>query len=50
MIQITNLQKHFGDKVAVNIENYTIKQADMLGLVGNNGAGKPPFSASFSTY
>lgn len=40
MIQITNLQKLFGDKVAVNIENYTIKQADMLGLVGNNGAGK----------
>ncbi len=40
MIQITNLQKNFGEKTAVNIENYTIAQGDMLGLVGNNGAGK----------
>lgn len=40
MIQITDLQKKFGEKVAVNIENYHIHQGDMLGLVGNNGAGK----------
>lgn len=40
MIQINNLQKKFGEKVAVNIENYTVRQGDMLGLVGNNGAGK----------
>lgn len=40
MIQINNLQKRFGEKVAVNIENYTVRQGDMLGLVGNNGAGK----------
>lgn len=40
MIQITNLQKNFGEKKAVNIESYTILQGDMLGLVGNNGAGK----------
>lgn len=40
MITIDNLQKSFGDKTAVDIDNYTIQQGDMLGLVGNNGAGK----------
>lgn len=40
MITIDNLRKRFGEKTAVEIENYTIKQGDMLGLVGNNGAGK----------
>ncbi len=40
MIQITNLQKKFGEKIAVDIENYTIEKGEMLGLVGNNGAGK----------
>ena len=37
MIRINNLQKNFGTKKAVDIENYTIGQGDMLGLVGNNG-------------
>lgn len=40
MITIDNLQKKFGEKTVVDIESYTIKQGDMLGLVGNNGAGK----------
>lgn len=40
MITIHNLQKNFGDKRAIDIEDYTIGQGDMLGLVGNNGAGK----------
>ena len=39
-IQIENLKKSFGEKVAVDIENYEIKDGEMLGLVGNNGAGK----------
>ena len=30
MIQITDLQKRFGSKVAVDIKNYTIHQGDML--------------------
>ena len=40
MIQINNLKKNFGEKTAVNINNYHIAQGEMLGLVGNNGAGK----------
>lgn len=39
-IQINNLQKSFGEKVAVDIEQFTIHHGDILGLVGNNGAGK----------
>ena len=40
MITISNLKKCFGEKVAVNIDSYTISAGTMLGLVGNNGAGK----------
>lgn len=40
MIEISQLQKNFGSKRAVDIERYVIEQGDMLGLVGNNGAGK----------
>lgn len=40
MIEISNLQKNFGSKKAVDIEKYSIGQSEMLGLVGNNGAGK----------
>ena len=37
-IIINQLQKNFGPKVAVDIENYSIQSGNMLGLVGNNGA------------
>ena len=40
MITIDKLQKNFGEKKAVDIENYMINNGEMLGLVGNNGAGK----------
>ena len=39
-IQIENLKKSFGEKVAVDIEQYEIRDGEMLGLVGTNGAGK----------
>ena len=40
MITIHNLRKNFGTQTAVDIENYTINQGEMVGLVGHNGAGK----------
>lgn len=40
MINIKNLKKNFGEKIAVNIDHYIINHSDLLGLVGNNGAGK----------
>jgi len=39
-IKISNLKKNFGNKSAVDINEFTIKKGDLLGLVGNNGAGK----------
>ena len=39
MIIINKLKKNFGEKIAVDIKHYEINQGDMLGLVGNNGAG-----------
>ena len=39
-ITIKELKKNFGEKVAADIDNYTVNSGDMLGLVGNNGAGK----------
>ena len=40
MIQITQLQKRFGEKTAVDISNLSVKRGEIIGLVGNNGAGK----------
>ena len=42
-IKINNLQKDFGEKRAVDIDNYVINNGDILGLVGNNGAGKTTY-------
>ena len=39
-IKIEQLRKCFGEKVAVDIDDYTVYSGNMLGLVGNNGAGK----------
>ena len=39
-IIIENLNKTFGEKVAVDINQFEIASGQILGLVGNNGAGK----------
>ncbi|MDR1526125.1 MAG: ATP-binding cassette domain-containing protein [Dysgonamonadaceae bacterium] len=39
-LQINNLVKRFGDKVALDISGLQIEKGTLLGLVGNNGAGK----------
>lgn len=42
-IQVNDLKKTFGEKTAVNISDFTIHDGEILGLVGNNGAGKTTF-------
>ena len=39
MIKIENLKKQFGETCACDIPSFTINDGDILGLVGNNGAG-----------
>lgn len=40
MIEIKDITKNFGTKCAVDIDRFTIRDGELLGLVGNNGAGK----------
>lgn len=40
MIQIKDLKKQFGAKVAVDIPELNVEAGSLIGLVGNNGAGK----------
>lgn len=40
MIQLTNLNKKFGDNIAVNNLNMTLEPGKVMGLIGQNGAGK----------
>ncbi len=39
-LKLNNIKKCFGDKVALDIENYKVNEGEVIGLVGNNGAGK----------
>ena len=40
MIEINNLVKRYGDKIAVNDISFTVKNDEILGFLGPNGAGK----------
>ena len=40
MITLTNLSKQYGGVTALNIPELTIGEGELVGLVGNNGAGK----------
>lgn len=39
-LEINNLKRSFGDKVAVDVDSYKVGDGEIIGLVGNNGAGK----------
>lgn len=40
MIEVQNLKKTFGPKVAVNGVSFSVKKGEVLGFLGPNGAGK----------
>ncbi|MEK7308352.1 MAG: ABC transporter ATP-binding protein [Nitrospirota bacterium] len=39
-VSVTNLEKKFGDFIAVNKINFQVKQGEIYGFLGPNGAGK----------
>ena len=43
MITAVNVTKHFGEVIAVSDVNVTIKNGEVFGLIGTNGAGKSTF-------
>ena len=43
MIEVRDLLKRFGEKTAVDIPSLAIPEGGIVGLVGNNGAGKTTF-------
>jgi ABC-2 type transport system ATP-binding protein len=43
MISVHHLAKAYSGKLVVNIETLEIGEGEMVGLVGNNGAGKTTF-------
>jgi len=40
MIKIHNLKKAYGKRIVLSIEELTINKHELVGIVGNNGAGK----------
>lgn len=39
-LKLNNIKKCFGEKVALDIDSYMVNEGEVIGLVGNNGAGK----------
>ncbi len=40
LLQVNNLSKHFGDFVAVDDLSFSVKEGEVYGFLGQNGAGK----------
>lgn len=40
MIEVRNLTKRYGERVAVNDISFSVKKGEILGFLGQNGAGK----------
>lgn len=42
-VEIPRLRKNFGAKIALDLDDLTIREGETFGLVGSNGAGKTTF-------
>ena len=42
MIEVENLSKRYGDKIAVDDLSFIVQPGIVTGFLGPNGAGNPP--------
>ncbi|MBX3023192.1 MAG: ABC transporter ATP-binding protein [Bdellovibrionales bacterium] len=40
MIEVRELSKHYGERLAINALNFSVKKGEVVGFLGPNGAGK----------
>ncbi len=50
MIHVENLSKYFGPVMAVNNVSFQVEKNEIVGLLGNNGAGKTTIMRILTTY
>src|ERR1700733_5539541 len=50
MIQVEKLTKNFGQVCAVNNVSFQVEKNEIVGLLGNNGAGKTTIMRILTTY
>jgi ABC-2 type transport system ATP-binding protein len=50
MIQVERLSKYFGPVLAVNDVSFQVEKNEIVGLLGNNGAGKTTIMRILTTY
>jgi ABC-2 type transport system ATP-binding protein len=50
MIHVNNLSKEFGPVLAVNNVSFQVEKGEIVGLLGNNGAGKTTIMRILTTY
>src|SRR5919205_3446797 len=50
MINVQNLTKFFGPVLAVNNVSFQVEPNEIVGLLGNNGAGKTTIMRILTTY
>jgi ABC-2 type transport system ATP-binding protein len=50
MINVVNLSKEFGPVLAVNNVSFQVEKGEIVGLLGNNGAGKTTIMRILTTY
>src|SRR5437660_12545374 len=50
MIQVEHLSKYFGPVMAVHDVSFQVERNEIVGLLGNNGAGKTTIMRILTTY